>query len=187
MILLDRDKLFYDNIKLVYMSLKDFKGNKDDLIQSGFMGLLNAIDNFDSKKGYKFSSFAVKHIKCSMKQEIKKSYPIKINPKIFEIIDYMNGKAIKVNEVASLFKVSKKVVLDALSYKGMTIFDESLFFKEDEFSKYLLCLNDDEKRIIILKFKHNLYAYDIARLLKVSRGTITKKLKSALIKISESI
>lgn len=179
--------MFNENIKLVYMALKKFDGNKDDLLQCGYQGLLDASRNFDPKKGYKFSTFALKHIIGNMKKEIKNNYPIKINPIIFEIINYISNKEFKVLEVAKYFKVSKRMVLEALSYKGLTIFDESLYMKEDEFSKYLEYLEEDERRIVLLKYKHNLYEKDIAKLLNVSQSTVSRKLKGALIKLIEVV
>jgi DNA-directed RNA polymerase sigma subunit (sigma70/sigma32) len=48
------------NIRLVYHVFRAYssmaRGYEDDAIQAGMMGLLRAIDKFDPKKGYKFST-----------------------------------------------------------------------------------------------------------------------------------
>lgn len=50
------------NIRLVYHVFRAYssmaRGYEDDAIQAGMMGLLRAIDKFDPKKGYKFSTYA---------------------------------------------------------------------------------------------------------------------------------
>ena len=57
-----RDELIKGNLKLVLSILKKFnqvKENKDDLFQIGCIGLIKAIDNFDSNFGVKFSTYCV--------------------------------------------------------------------------------------------------------------------------------
>lgn len=56
-----KNKLFFANVRLVVMIAKKFMRpsiNMLDLIQEGNIGLLKAIDKYDYKKNYKFSTYA---------------------------------------------------------------------------------------------------------------------------------
>ena len=57
-----RDLLVEGNLKLVLSIIKKFvnkSDNMDDLFQTGCIGLLKAIDNFDLSHEVKFSTYAV--------------------------------------------------------------------------------------------------------------------------------
>ena len=58
----DRDKMIENNIGLVHSIANRFKGrgvDYDDLFQSGCVGLIKAVDNFDESRGFAFSTYAV--------------------------------------------------------------------------------------------------------------------------------
>ena len=53
----DRDKMIENNIGLVHSIANRFKGrgvDYDDLFQSGCVGLIKAVDNFDESRGFAF-------------------------------------------------------------------------------------------------------------------------------------
>ena len=57
-----RHKFIYGNLRLVLSVLQKFSGrneNTDDLFQVGCIGLIKALDNFDTSHGVKFSTYAV--------------------------------------------------------------------------------------------------------------------------------
>lgn len=57
-----RDALITDNVGLVYMVLKRFQNRgheMEDLFQIGVIGLMKAIDKFDTTTGFSFSTYAV--------------------------------------------------------------------------------------------------------------------------------
>ena len=59
---LARDQLVAGNLKLVLAVLQKFTGRgepSDDLFQIGCIGLIKAIDNFDSNHGVRLSTYAV--------------------------------------------------------------------------------------------------------------------------------
>lgn len=70
--LLKRDKMIYNNIGLVpFVYNKYFRYScspdlMEDIIQIGYFGLINAVDNFDESRNVKFSAFAVTAIKQQM-------------------------------------------------------------------------------------------------------------------------
>jgi len=70
-----KKKLVESNLRLVISIAKKHRGHNiplEDLIQEGNLGLLKAIDRFDYKKGFKFSTYATWWIKQAISQHILK-------------------------------------------------------------------------------------------------------------------
>jgi len=70
-----RKKLVESNLRLVISIAKKHKGHNiplEDLIQEGNLGLLKAIDRFDWKKGFRFSTYATWWIKQAISQHVLK-------------------------------------------------------------------------------------------------------------------
>lgn len=70
-----RKKLIESNLRLVISIAKKQKGHNlpmEDLIQEGNLGLIKAIERFDYKKGFKFSTYATWWIKQAISQHVLK-------------------------------------------------------------------------------------------------------------------
>ena len=70
-----RKKLVESNLRLVIFIAKKHKGHNmplEDLIQEGNLGLLKAIERFDWKKGFRFSTYATWWIKQAISQHVLK-------------------------------------------------------------------------------------------------------------------
>lgn len=70
-----RAKLVESNLRLVISIAKKQKGHSiplEDLIQEGNLGLLKAIERFDYKKGFRFSTYATWWIKQAISQHVLK-------------------------------------------------------------------------------------------------------------------
>ena len=75
--LLKRDKMIYNNIGLVPFTYNKFFRHScdpelmEDIIQIGYFGLMNAVDNFDESRNVKFSAFACTAIRQCMVRGIE--------------------------------------------------------------------------------------------------------------------
>lgn len=89
-----RERLILSNLKLVYSIAKRYRGRGLDfldLIQEGNIGLMKAIEKFDYRKGYKFSTYATWWIKQVIIRAIEeKSRTIRIPVHALETVNKLN-------------------------------------------------------------------------------------------------
>ena len=82
-----RDLIFKENIGLIWSIVKRFQnrgGDLEDLFQIGSIGLLKAVDKFDSSYEVKFSTYAVPMISGEIKRFLRDDGMIKISRSLKE-------------------------------------------------------------------------------------------------------
>lgn len=157
-LLLKRDKMICDNIRLVpFVYNKYFRHNSnpdlmEDLIQTGYCGLITAVDEFDESRNFKFSSFAAEVIKQRMIQEVKNlSYALGTRNK-------RNGELGEANALPfSHFDTQNK--------EGeVTNIIETNYYKDED-------INLDDMLIrTYIEYKNNLSEFDLAILERIEKG-----------------
>jgi RNA polymerase primary sigma factor len=76
-----RDRFVVSNLRLVVSNARRYRnGPVDmlDLIQEGNIGLMRAIEKFDWRKGFKFSTYATWWIRQAMQRALERSDPIRV-------------------------------------------------------------------------------------------------------------
>lgn len=94
-----REEMISQNIGLVHSIANRFRGrgaDYDDLFQSGCVGLIKAVDNFDASKGFAFSTYAVPVIMGEIKRIFRDGGAIKVSRSLKE-------KAIKAQALRDKF------------------------------------------------------------------------------------
>lgn len=79
---LARDKLVTGNLRLVLSVIQRFANrgeNPDDLFQVGCIGLMKAIDNFDTCHDVKFSTYAVPMIIGEVRRHLRDNNPVRVS------------------------------------------------------------------------------------------------------------
>lgn len=83
-----RQDLIYGNLKLVLSVIQRFSGkrdNVDDLFQVGCIGLVKAIDNFNTQLDVKFSTYAVPMIIGEIRRYLRDNNAIRISRSIRDL------------------------------------------------------------------------------------------------------
>ena len=78
-----RDEMIARNLPLVRSLARAYEGRGvpfDDLVQEGTVGLVRAVDKFDHRRGFKFSTYAVWWIRRSLHDALAAARPIRIPP-----------------------------------------------------------------------------------------------------------
>ena len=176
-----RDILVETNLRFVVKIAKQFKTSSldlEDLISEGNLGLITAIDKFDTTKGYKFISYAVWWIRQSIMKAINDTgslirLPLNRTNDLIKIKKAQNqyfsetGHDASIETLASLVDMEEDVIetllsssqeissLDAaLSSDGQSTFTDLL--PDDSFSSEELILQDalkDDINTVLSKLK----------------------------------
>ncbi len=122
-----RETYIEGNLRLVLSVIKRFSGsaeNVDDLFQIGCVGLIKAIDNFDSTLGVKFSTYAVPMIIGEIRRFLRDNNTIRVSRSLKDTAykaiyarDTLTRKNLKeptMEEIAAEVGISKEDIVYAL-------------------------------------------------------------------------
>ena len=122
-----RETYIKGNLRLVLSVIKRFNNhneNVDDLFQIGCIGLMKAIDNFDTSVGVKFSTYAVPMIIGEIRRYMRDNNSIRVSRSLRdtaykaiyarEMLLKKNQKEPSITEVASEVGISREDIVYAL-------------------------------------------------------------------------
>ncbi len=190
-----RSELIEEHVGLVYGLVKRFLGRgteRDELVQSGFVGLARAAASFDASRGSAFSSYAFKFIEGAMRECIRSERLIRM-PRI----EYENRVLDEEERIQTAF--ASELLKRPLSIDSFSCGGEENFAKFESLAAYsgfeddciknayiremLNRLEPIEKNIVILRFFVEKTQKEAAKLLKISQSRVSKCEKAALIKL----
>ena len=137
-----REDLINGNLKLVLSILRKFNGkvdNLDDLFQVGCLGLVKAIDNFDTSYDVKLSTYACPMIEGEIKRYLRDNNSIRISRSIKDLA----YKTLKLKEELSV-GAKEPTNTEIAKILGVTEYDirEALDSLRDPVSMYEPIYND---------------------------------------------
>ena len=165
-----RQELIIHNLKLVVSIAKQYLNlglSFEDLIQEGNLGLLKAIEKFDSSLGYKFSTYATWWIKAKMTRALSEKVRIIRLPyykeemlqqykKYLTMFIKLKGYYPSIDEMIELSGFTKEDLIEFKSYlKEIVSLDEMIEYGKDE------CLKDSTELSIIEKLEEESLQEDI--------------------------
>ena len=166
-----RQDFIYGNLRLVLSILRRFNNrgeNIDDLFQIGCIGLIKALDNFDTSHDVKFSTYAVPMIIGEIRRYLRDNNAIRVSRSMRDIaykalavkerLTAINGKEPTVEEIA-------KELMDYLE-RGCTYYKSEGAFSRRE-GKTFICVVDKKQ---FHKAKKIIYAIDPTAFLIVSEA-----------------
>ena len=202
-----KSTLISENMPLIKSIARRYRNKQveyDDLLQLGALGLVKAINNFDTSFNVKFSTYAVPMIAGEIKRFIRDDGSIKVSramkslcSKIQTYINdcYAGGFNPTVKQIATHFNVEEQEVVFAMDSNKypVSIFEKyeddnsqcvmdklaSSETSDDMINKILLkdCINalpDREKKVIILRYYRDKTQSEIAQMLGVSQVQISR-------------
>lgn len=122
-----REEFIQGNLRLVLSVIQRFNNRGeyvDDLFQVGCIGLIKAIDNFDTSQGVKFSTYAVPMIIGEIRRYLRDNNSIRVSRSLRDIayralqvkerLTGLNSKEPTIPEIAKELDISKEDVVFAL-------------------------------------------------------------------------
>lgn len=136
--------------------------NDEDMFQTGILGLLKAINTFDSSRGYKFSTYAFPIVRNELLMSFRKSKrSVKAAFSLDDNADFGNGESVSYAEMIS----------DSRNYEEDTV---NFMLAQQIFGK----LSPREKRIFIMAFVENKKQNEIAEEMKLSQPQVSRIIKN---------
>ena len=192
-----RDNLVLGNVGLIWSIVRRFAGRGyelEDLFQIGCIGLMKAIDKFDTSFEVKFSTYAVPMIKCTRESL---AFSLGRDPTIDEIAQQIGASR---EEVAASIEAGAEV--ESL-YKTVNKNDESNIYLIDKLVEengeqekiinnmvlkdLLSILGEQEQEIIVRRYYYNQTQSRIAQDLNISQVQVSRLEKRILKKMRERL
>ncbi len=211
----ERDKKIEENIGLVHSIANRFRNRGveyDDLYGAGCLGLVKAVDNFDEKRGFAFSTYAVPVIMGEIKRLFRDGGAVKVSRalkeksiKVQAIRDKFTKSelreptigelsrlcGIEIEELSEILNILSPVVsLSSFNDEENDEFDipydesEKLFDKLS-LDELLSNLDEKDKKLINLRYYEGKTQCETANILGVSQVQISRREKSILRRLSE--
>ena len=170
-----RNKLIEHNLRLVAHIVKKYylsTNDQDDLVSIGTIGLIKAVDTFDSEKGIRLSSYAARCIENEILmffRNCKKS-----------------AQDVSMNEPIDTDKDGNALVLmDVMATEDLIVEELDTKIKSEQLYRYIdEVLSEREKVIVKMRYgldgKLPLTQREVAKKLNISRSYVSRIEKKAL-------
>ena len=197
-----RERYIQGNLRLVLSVIKRFSNsseNADDLFQIGCIGLIKAIDNFDTTLNVRFSTYAVPMIIGEIRRYLRDNNAIRVSRYLKQ-----NQKEPSIEEIAAEIGIGKEDIVYALDaiQSPMSLYEpvyteggDTLYImdqlsdkknKEENWVQNLALqdavarLNERERQIIRMRFYEGQTQMEVAREIGISQAQVSRLEKSAL-------
>lgn len=208
-----RNQMIEENIGLVHSIAKRFTGrgvDYEDLFQTGCIGLIKAVDNFDESKGFRFSTYAVPVIMGEIRRIFRDGGAIKVSralkeksvkaqrlrelfakkelrePTLSELSDMLGCEADETAEILNV--INPMLSLNSFGEDGNELLDVPVDNREELFEHISLLqgmekLSPEERFIIDSRYYKGKTQSETASALGVSQVQISRKEKEILRKL----
>jgi len=175
-----RQILIERNLRLVAHVVKKFENtgeDKEDLISIGTIGLIKAINTFDSTKGARLATYAAKCVENEILMHIRARKK--------------NKQEISIHEPIGVDKDGNEICLeDILGSNAEEVLDEvELILLNEKLKRVIKKLQARERKVLIMRYglegKKRYTQRDVAAELGISRSYVSRIEKKILLKIAE--
>ena len=198
----NRKKLIECNLKLVVFVAKRFFNRSYesltpmDLIEAGNIGLIEAIEKFDYKKGYRFSTYASHYIKKEIIKEIYNADRMIRRPYYYEEKLTKNKENVDnilslEEDITNLLTEDSKPLMYFIKDDSCDIYEDISYFELKEIINDILnTLTPRQKQVLLLRygFDNNEFKNleEVGKLIGISREGTRKALVKAFKKVRDN-
>lgn len=189
----------------------------DDLMQIGYIGLLKAVDRFDSSYNVMFSTYAVPMILGEIRRYLRDDGRIKVGRQVKQDIKYMkhfqegfynqHGRYPKVSELANLMQMEPEQILNLMETSDALANLESLDdperlerngkepYQDTEqrnidmihLKSIIGKLSQKERQIVVLRYFKDMTQQQVAGLMGISQVQVSRIEKKILAVLREQM
>lgn len=199
----EQTALVEENYRLVWSIVNRFRyhqNEKDDLFQSGCVGLIMAAKKFDPTRGFAFSTFAVPYILGEIRQYLQNRNPIKLSKQALKISrrirEYLERhQRLSIKELAKRLKLDyEEVVLgyhlmeswqplsleytidDHLTVGDYVLKDNSDVLESEQIilSEWMKGMSELERKVFYYRFRYGLTQSEIGKKLGISQSKVSR-------------
>ncbi len=213
----EREQKIVDNIGLVHSIANRFRNrgaDYDDLFQSGCIGLIKAVDNFDESKGFAFSTYAVPVIMGEIKRIFRDGGPIKVSRSLKEksikvqaqrekfirkelreptLSELAEISGVDVNELSEILNIINPVV--SLSYYteegneelDIPVDESDKLFDKLSVDQIMKTLSTKEQQLVKYRFYDGVTQCETAKRLGISQVQVSRREKAILMKLRDKL
>jgi RNA polymerase sporulation-specific sigma factor len=159
-----KEQMILANYGIVFSVMQNLSipVNDEDMFQTGIVGLLKAINTFDSSKGYNFSTYAFTVVRNELLMSFRKSKKsVRAAFSLDDNVDIGNGESVPYAELMADGRDHEKDVINSMLVQQ--IFGT---------------LNFREKRIFIMFFVENKTQCEISKEMKLSQSYVSRIIKN---------
>ncbi len=215
-----REQLIRENTGLIYMVVSRFKNRgteAEDLFQIAAVGLLKAIEKFDSRLGLQFSTYAVPMMMGEIRRHLRDTGPMKVSRRyktlaskatgVRERLIKENGAEPTISEIATQLSVDVAELscaltatcvpdsLDEVRGETNTALKDLIPAEDSEdrvitrlaLKELIQALPDREKKVILLRYMKEQTQAQIAKKLGISQVQVSRLEKKILEKLRSQL
>lgn len=214
----ERSRMVEENMGLVHSCAHKFKGRGieyDDLFGAGCIGLVKAVDAFDTQRGVRFSTYAVPVILGEIRRLFRDGGTVKVSRslkelglkviKVREQFTTREGREPTVNEIAEILDIEPSEVVEAL---GASTPPLSLTESEEEgggqidlptpspeellsdlisLGQVVGQLAEEDRKLIVLRYFNNKTQTETAEILGMTQVQVSRREKKLLLYMREKL
>ena len=215
---MSRDKFIESNLGLVHACAGRFKGKGieyDDLYSAGCVGLVKAVDNFDTSRGLCFSTYAVPVILGEIRRLFRDGGTVKVSRSLKELglkiareirsFQEKNGYEPTVNQIAEIMQLEPQQVAEAINASiqplSLTVDSDDgehqleipIAPPEEKLTELMALrqiindLDETDKQIITLRFFKEKTQSETGKILNMSQVQVSRKEKKILERIRDKL
>ena len=182
-----RDRLVMENAGLVWSIVRRFIGRgpePDDLFQIGNIGLIKAIDHFDTELGVRFSTYAVPMITGEIRRFLRDDGMIKVSRPLKALAGKVGARVGSIYEPFDAGDESGGCLADKIAEKTS---ENDRVLDRIVLAELLSGLGEKEQQIIKMRYFENMTQTVIAGRLGISQVQVSRLEKKILREMRERL